>query len=126
MYNKKLLLITTPGDPKNSELRSTIKFVLEQLDESDSVEYKEVDATKHPNIGKKLGIKMQAQFQIKDQKRVEDDPLLVVPSLVILEDNVPVFQKAGTIKPQILLAALTTKKIYANPDDDVVPVNPFY
>ena len=90
-----------------------------------TVEFKEINTAKHPNIGKKLGIKMQAQHEIKNQKLVESDPVLILPALVYLEDDVPVYQKHGIIRPETLAAVLTGKPIYAQPGDDVVPVNLF-
>jgi len=125
MYSKKLLLITSENDPKNQELRSAIKYAMEMLPAGVTVEFKEIDVAKHPNIGKKLGIKMQAQHEIKNQKLVESDPLLIIPALVYLEDDVPVFQKHGIIRPETLAAVMTGKPIYAQPGDDVVPVNLF-
>jgi hypothetical protein len=125
MYSKKLLLITSDGDPKNQELRSTVKHAMEMLPAGVTVEFKEVNVAKHPNIGKKLGLKMQAQNEIKDQKIVESDPLLILPSLVYLENDVPVFQRSGIIRPEMLAAVMTGKPIYAHPGDDVVPVNLF-
>ena len=125
MYSKKLLLLTSPGDPKNEELRSTVKNAMEMLPAGVTVEFKELDISKHPNIGKKLGLKMQEQREIKNQKLVESDPLLIIPSLVYLEDDVPVYQKAGIVRPETLAAVLTGKPIYAHPGDDVVPVNLF-
>jgi hypothetical protein len=125
MYSKKLLLITSENDPKNQELRSTIKYAMEMLPAGVTVEFKEIDVAKHPNIGKKLGIKMQAQHEIKNQKLVESDPLLIIPALVYLEDDVPVFQRSGITRPETLAAVMTGKPIYAQPGDDVVPVNLF-
>ena len=125
MYSKKLLLITSENDPKNQELRSTVKNAMELLPAGVTVEFKELDIAKHPNIGKKLGIKMQAQHEIKNQKLVESDPLLIIPALVYLENDVPVYQKHGIIRPETLAAVMTGKPIYAQPGDDVVPVNLF-
>ena len=124
MYSKKLILLTSPGDPKNEELRSTIKNALELVNEP--IEFKEIDINKHPNIGKKLGLKMQGQSELKNQKVIESDCLLVVPSLVYLENDVIVYQRSGIIRPETLAAAINHKPVYANPGDDVVPVNPFY
>jgi hypothetical protein len=127
-YERKLLLITAPGDPKNEELRATVKNVREHLLEP--VEFKEVDVNKHPNIGKKLGMKMQKQYKkvyksLLDQYIVEDEPLLVLPALVFLEDDVVTYQHEGIIRPYTLWAAMTRKPVYGQPADDIVPVNPF-
>jgi len=124
MYIKKLLLITSEGNPKNEELRATVKEAMILAEQPDVI-FKEILVEKHPNIGKKLGIKMQAQYEIKNQKLQESDPLLIVPSLVYLEDDVPVFQRAGIIRPETLAAVISGKPIYAHPGDDVVPVNLF-
>ena len=125
MQSRKLLLLTSPGDPKNEELRSVIKNALEMLPAGVTVEFKEIDINKHPNTGKKLGLKMQEQREIKNQKLVESDPLLIVPSLVFLINDVPVFQRSGIIRPEMLSAVMVDKQIYAHPGDDVVPVNSF-
>ena len=125
MQSRKLLLITSDGDPKNLELRSTVKHAMEMLPAGVTVEFKEIDTAKHPNIGKKLGIKMQAQYEIKNQKLVESDPVLILPSLVYLINDVPVFQRSGIIRPEMLAAVMVDKQIYALPGDDVVPVNLF-
>lgn len=124
MYVKKLLLITSPGDPKNAEIRATVKEALEIANDAE-VTFKEIDIEKHPNIGKKLGIKMQAQYEIRDQKVYEADPLLIIPALVYLEDDVPVYQKSGIVRADTLAAAITGKPVYAQPGRDVVPVNIF-
>ena len=125
MQSRKLLLITSDGDPKNQELRSTVKNALDMLPAGVTVEFKEIDTDKHPNIGKKLGIKMQAQYEIKNQKLVESDPVLILPSLVFLINDVPVFQRSGIIRPEMLAAVMVDKPIYAHPGDDVVPTNLF-
>lgn len=127
-YKRKLLFITDPDTPQNEEIRETIKQVMENL--LDPVEYKEIDVTKHQNIGKKLGLKMQKQYKkvgegLLDGRIVEDEPLLVLPALVFLEDDVPVYQHAGIIRPYTLWAAMTRKAVFNQPPDDCVPVNPF-
>jgi hypothetical protein len=127
-YKRKLLLITAPGDPKNEELRSTVKSVMENI--LDPVEYKEIDISKHPNIGKKLGLKMVKQYTVQgegllDRKLVEIEPALSLPQLVFLEDDVVTYQKEGIVRPYTLWAAMTRKPVYNQPADDVVPVNPF-
>jgi hypothetical protein len=68
---------------------------------------------------------MQSQHEIKNQKLVESDPLLIVPSLVYLINDVPVFQRSGITRPEMLAAVMVDKPIYAQPGDDVVPVNLF-
>jgi hypothetical protein len=122
-YKRKLLLITAPGDPKNEELRSTVKHVMSNLLEP--VEFKEIDFNKHPNIGKKLGLKMIKQYEIIDKKQVEVEPALPLPQLVFLEDDVVCYQKQGIVRPYTLWAAMTRKPVYGQPADDIVPVNPF-
>ncbi len=122
-YKRKLLFITEPGNPKNAEILATVKHVREHLLEP--VEFKEIDVTKHPNIGKKLGMKMQKQYIIEKQKVIESEPALVIPALVFLEDDVVTYQKEGIVRPYTLWAAMTRKPVYNQPADNVVPVNPF-
>lgn len=122
-YSRKLLLITDKDNPKNQELRSTVKEVMNHLLEP--VEFKEVDVAKHPNIGKKLGAKMQRQYIKENQKVTESEPALVLPALVFLEDDVVTYQHEGIIRPYTLWAAMTRKAVYNQPADDIVPVNPF-
>ena len=122
-YKRKLLLITDSSNPKNGELRATVKYAMENLLEP--VEFKEVDADKHPNIGKKLGMKMQKQFTVENQKVIETEPALVLPTLVFLEDDVVEWQHQGIVRPYTLWAAMTRKPVYNQPGDNVVPVNPF-
>lgn len=121
-YKRKLILVTEENNPKNSEVQAAIKNAIEHLEQP--VEFKVVDPSKHPNIGKKLGAAMQEQYTVVDQKKVMLDPALVTPAIIFLEDDVVTWQKSGIVKPEVLWAAMTRKPVYNQPGRGVVPINP--
>jgi hypothetical protein len=121
-HKRKLILITEDDNPKKAEVEAAVKTAMEHLVES--VEFKVVDPSKHPNIGKKLGAKMQEQFTVKDHQKVMLEPALLTPTLVFLEDDIVVWQKDGIMRPEVLWAAMTRKPVYNQPGPNVVPVNP--
>ena len=136
-YKRKLLMITEEGNPKNEELRGTIKAIWNDL--VDETDFQEVDFNKHPNVIKKYNLKTMKTITRPNPERKDgestldyvkrnamiEEESLSLPVLVFLEDDVVTWQHEGIVKDYTLWAAMTRKPIYQQPGDNVVPVNYF-
>jgi hypothetical protein len=136
-YKRKLVLITEEGNPKNAEIRGTVKSIWADL--VDETTFQEVDINKHPDVAKKYNLKTVNTFIRPNPERKKGESVLdhvsrnapvageslSLPVLVFLEDNIVTWQHEGIVKDYTLWAAMTRKSIYQQPGDNVVPVNYF-
>jgi hypothetical protein len=136
-YKRKLVLITEEGNPKNEEIKGTVKAIWEDLLEE--TEFQEIDFNKHPKVIQKYDLKTLKTYTRPNPEKKEGESVvdylkrnapvegetLALPVLVFLEDDVVEWQHQGIVKDYTLWAAMTRKPIYQQPGDNVVPVNYF-